>query len=427
MTTDVRLDPVEQAVADIAAGKIVVVVDDEDRENEGDLVAAASRATPAMLAFMIRYTSGVICVPMEGPELDRLKLPPMTAVNEDRKRTAYSVSVDARDGVSTGISAADRAHTVRVLVDSATEPHELTRPGHVFPLRAVDGGVLRRTGHTEAAVDLARLAGLTPAGVLAEVVNDDGTMTRLPGLREFADEHDLTLVSIADLVTYRRRTENLVTRIAEAKLPTRHGGFAAVGYRSTVDATEHLALVRGDIGDGTDVLVRVHSECLTGDVLGSLRCDCGPQLDAALRTVAEEGRGVVVYLRGHEGRGIGLMHKLAAYHLQDGGRDTVDANLDLGLPADARDFSVGAQVLADLGVSTVRLLTNNPQKTVGLEAHGVRVMSQVPLAVSVTPENLDYLRTKRDRMGHLIPDLPDLPDLPAAGAPPAVVHGRSQL
>jgi 3,4-dihydroxy 2-butanone 4-phosphate synthase / GTP cyclohydrolase II len=422
VTGAVRLDTVEQAIADIAAGKVVVVVDDEDRENEGDLVAAASRATPAMLAFMIRYTSGVICVPMEGSELDRLKLPPMTAVNEDRKRTAYSVSVDARDGVSTGISAADRAHTVRVLVDSATEPYELTRPGHVFPLRAVDGGVLRRTGHTEASVDLARLAGLTPAGVLAEVVNDDGTMTRLPGLRDFADEHGLTLVSIADLVTYRRRTENLVRRIAEAKLPTRHGDFNAVGYRSTIDATEHLALVRGDIGDGTDVLVRVHSECLTGDVLGSLRCDCGPQLDAALRTVAEEGRGVVVYLRGHEGRGIGLMHKLAAYNLQDGGRDTVDANLDLGLPADARDFSVGAQVLADLGVRTVRLLTNNPRKTVGLEAHGVSVTSQVTLAVSVTPENVGYLRTKRDRMGHLIPDLPDLPDL----GPPtdAVREGR---
>ena len=418
----VRLDPVEQAIADIAAGKAVVVVDDEDRENEGDLVAAASKATPALLAFMIRYTSGVICVPMEGRDLDRLKLPPMTAVNEDRKRTAYAVSVDARDGVTTGISAADRAHTVRVLVDSATEPFELTRPGHVFPLRAVDGGVLRRTGHTEAAVDLARLAGLTPAGVLAEVVNDDGTMTRLPGLREFADEHGLTLVSIADLVTYRRRTENLVRRIAEARLPTRHGDFRAVGYRSTVDATEHLALVRGDLGDGADVLVRLHSECLTGDVLGSLRCDCGPQLDAALRTVAEEGRGVVVYLRGHEGRGIGLMHKLAAYHLQDGGRDTVDANLDLGLPADARDFSVGAQVLSDLGVSSVRLLTNNPLKSVGVESHGVKVVDQVPLAVSVTPENIGYLRTKRDRMGHTLPDLPDLPDL--GPATDAVHEGR---
>jgi 3,4-dihydroxy 2-butanone 4-phosphate synthase/GTP cyclohydrolase II len=424
----VRLDPVERAIADIAAGKVVVVVDDEDRENEGDLVAAASKATPAMLAFMIRYTSGVICVPIEGAELDRLKLPPMTAVNEDRKRTAYSVSVDARDGVSTGISAADRAHTVRVLVDSATEPFELTRPGHVFPLRAVEGGVLRRTGHTEAAVDLARLAGLTPAGVLAEVVNDDGTMTRLPGLREFADEHGLTLVSIADLVTYRRRTEHLVRRIAEARLPTPHGAFRAVGYRSTVDATEHLALVRGELGDGQDVLVRLHSECLTGDVLGSLRCDCGPQLDAALRTVAEEGRGVVVYLRGHEGRGIGLMHKLAAYHLQDGGRDTVDANLDLGLPADARDFSVGAQVLADLGVSSVRLLTNNPLKSVGVESHGVKVVDQVPLAASVTPENLGYLRTKRDRMGHTLPDLPDLPDQPGkpglSPAPDALRQGR---
>jgi len=418
----VRLDPVDQAIADIAAGKVVVVVDDEDRENEGDLVAAASKASPAMLAFMIRYTSGVICVPMEGADLDRLKLPPMTAVNEDRKRTAYSVSVDARDGVSTGISAADRAHTVRVLADSATEPFELTRPGHVFPLRAVEGGVLRRTGHTEAAVDLARLAGLTPAGVLAEVVNDDGTMTRLPGLREFADEHGLTLVSIADLVTYRRRTERLVRRIAEARLPTPHGSFRAVGYRSTVDATEHLALVRGDLGDGQDVLVRLHSECLTGDVLRSLRCDCGPQLDAALRTVAEEGRGVVVYLRGHEGRGIGLMHKLAAYHLQDGGRDTVDANLDLGLPADARDFSVGAQVLADLGVSSVRLLTNNPLKSVGVESHGVQVVDQVPLAVSVTPENIGYLRTKRDRMGHTLPDLPDLPDQPGRSPATDVVH-----
>jgi len=418
----VRLDPVDQAIADIAAGKVVVVVDDEDRENEGDLVAAASKASPAMLAFMIRYTSGVICVPMEGAELDRLKLPPMTAVNEDRRRAAYSVAVDARDGVSTGIAAADRAHTVRVLADSATEPFELTRPGHVFPLRAVEGGVLRRTGHTEAAVDLARLAGLTPAGVLAEVVNDDGTMTRLPGLREFADEHGLTLVSIADLVTYRRRTERLVRRIAEARLPTPHGTFRAVGYRSTVDATEHLALVRGDLGDGQDVLVRLHSECLTGDVLGSLRCDCGPQLDAALRTVAEEGRGVVVYLRGHEGRGIGLMHKLAAYHLQDGGRDTVDANLDLGLPADARDFSVGAQVLADLGVSSVRLLTNNPLKSVGVESHGVQVVDQVPLAVSVTPENIGYLRTKRDRMGHTLPDLPDLPDQPGRSPATDVVH-----
>jgi 3,4-dihydroxy 2-butanone 4-phosphate synthase/GTP cyclohydrolase II len=398
-------DPIERAVADIRAGRPVVVVDDEDRENEGDLVVAASKVTPELLAFMIRHTSGVVCVPMEGRELDRLKLPPMTYVNEDRKHTAYAVSVDARDGITTGISAADRSRTIRVLVDSATEPYELTRPGHVFPLRAVDGGVLRRTGHTEAAVDLARLAGLNAAGVIAEIVNDDGTMARLPDLRRFADDHGLALVSIADLVAYRRRTETLVERVAEARLPTRHGDFRAVGFRSTVDSAEHLALVRGDLGDGTAVLVRVHSECLTGDVLGSLRCDCGPQLDAALQRVAEEGRGVVVYLRGHEGRGIGLLHKVAAYGLQDGGRDTVDANLDLGLPADARDFGIGAQILADLGVRSVRLLTNNPAKVTSLEEYGVPVTERVPLTPHPNDHNIGYLLTKRDRMGHHLPDL----------------------
>jgi 3,4-dihydroxy 2-butanone 4-phosphate synthase/GTP cyclohydrolase II len=418
--TTTGLDPIPRAVADIRAGRAVVVVDDEDRENEGDLVVAASKVTPELLAFMIRHTSGVVCVPMEAAELDRLKLPPMTYVNEDRKHTAYAVSVDARDGITTGISAADRARTIRVLVDSATEPYELTRPGHVFPLRAVEGGVLRRAGHTEAAVDLARLAGLNPAGVIAEIVNDDGTMARLPDLRRFAEEHGLALVSIADLIAYRRRTETLVERVAEARLPTRHGDFRAVGFRSTVDAAEHLAVVRGDLGDGSDVLVRVHSECLTGDVLGSLRCDCGPQLDAALRTVAEEGRGVVVYLRGHEGRGIGLLHKLAAYGLQDGGRDTVDANLDLGLPADARDFGIGAQILTDLGVRSVRLLTNNPAKLVGMSGFGLDVVERVPLPVHLTPENATYLMTKRDRMGH---DLPGLPDL---GPPVETVHeGRA--
>jgi len=419
----VRLDGIERAVADIAAGRPVVVVDDEDRENEGDLVVAASKVTAELMAFMIRHTSGVVCVPMEAPELDRLKLPPMTYVNEDRKHTAYSVSVDARDGVSTGISAADRARTVRVLVDSATEPYELTRPGHVFPLRAVEGGVLQRPGHTEASLDLARLAGLTPAGVIAEIVNDDGSMARLPQLRAFADEHGLALVSIADLVAYRRRTEVLVVRVAEARLPTRHGDFRAVGFRSTVDAAEHLALVRGDLGDGADVLVRVHSECLTGDVLGSLRCDCGPQLDAALHAVAAEGRGVVLYLRGHEGRGIGLLHKVAAYGLQDGGRDTVDANLDLGLPADARDFGIGAQVLADLGVRSVRLLTNNPAKVTGMSGYGLDVVERVPLPVHLTEQNTAYLLTKRDRMGHDLPGLPDLPDL---GPPTETVHeGRA--
>jgi 3,4-dihydroxy 2-butanone 4-phosphate synthase/GTP cyclohydrolase II len=418
MSPPVRLDTVERAVADIAAGKAVVVVDDEDRENEGDLVVAASKVTPELLAFMVRHTSGVVCVPMEGRELDRLKLPPMTYVNEDRKHTAYSVSVDARDGISTGISAADRARTIRVLVDSATEPYELTRPGHIFPLRAVDGGVLRRTGHTEASVDLARLAGLNPAGVIAEIVSEDGSMARLPELRRFADEHGLALVSIADLVTYRKRTETLVERVAEARLPTRYGEFLAVGYRSTVAADEHVALVRGELGTGTGVLVRLHSECLTGDVLGSLRCDCGPQLDAALRTVADEGRGVVVYLRGHEGRGIGLLHKLAAYRLQDGGRDTVDANLDLGLPADARDFSVGAQILADLGVSSVRLITNNPAKRAGIEDQGLTVVEQVPLEVHMTPENIGYLRTKRDRMGHDLPGLGSAVDPKAADPAP---------
>jgi 3,4-dihydroxy 2-butanone 4-phosphate synthase / GTP cyclohydrolase II len=419
----VELDTIERAIADLAAGRPVVVVDDEDRENEGDLVLAASKATPEQLGFMIRHTSGVVCVPMEGPELDRLKLPPMTAVNEDRKGTAYSVSVDARDGTTTGISAADRARTIRVLVDSATDPHELTRPGHVFPLRAAVGGVLRRAGHTEAAVDLARLAGLTPAGVIAEIVNDDGSMARLPELRTFADTHGLALVSIADLIAWRRSTESLVEQVASTRLPTKYGEFQAVGYRSLVDGVEHVALVRGNVGAGDDVLVRVHSECLTGDVLGSLRCDCGPQLDAALRTIADSGRGIVLYMRGHEGRGIGLMHKLAAYQLQDGGRDTVDANLDLGLPADARDYGLGAQILVDLGVRTMRLLTNNPAKRAGLEGFGLEIVEQVPLEVHATPENLRYLQTKRDRMGHDLVGLPDVvPDVvlperaPTAGA-----------
>jgi 3,4-dihydroxy 2-butanone 4-phosphate synthase/GTP cyclohydrolase II len=400
----VRLDRVEDAIEAIRAGRAVVVVDDEDRENEGDLVFAASKANPELVGFMIRHTSGVVCVPMEAWELDRLKLPPMTFVNEDRKGTAYAVSVDARHGITTGISAADRARTIRVLVDSATEPFELTRPGHVFPLRALDGGVLRRAGHTEAAVDLARLAGLTPAGAICEIVHDDGSMMRAPDLRRFADEHGLLMISIADLVAFRRRTERSVDRAAETVLPTAHGAFRAVGYRSVLDGVEHVALVRGDLGDGEDVLVRVHSECLTGDVFGSLRCDCGPQLEAALAAVAAEGRGVVLYVRGHEGRGIGLVHKLQAYQLQDAGSDTVDANLELGLPADARDYGTGAQILADLGVRSMRLLTNNPAKRAGLEGYGLRVVGRVSLPVHATRHNLRYLETKRDRMGHELPD-----------------------
>ena len=398
--SDLRFDSIERAIADIKAGKSVVVVDDEDRENEGDLIFAASKATPELLAFMIRHTSGVVCVPMMTRHLERLRIPPMTMINEDRKGTAYTVSVDARDGVDTGISAADRARTIRVLVDSATEPWELTRPGHVFPLRAVDGGVLRRAGHTEAAVDLARLAGFTPAGVICELVKDDGSMMRAPDCREFADEHDLALISIADLIEYRRRNESLVEQIADAFLPTEFGEFRAVGYRSIVDGTELVALVKGEIGEGDDVLVRVHSECLTGDAFGSLRCDCGPQLVAAMRQIQAEGRGVILYVRGHEGRGIGLLHKLQAYELQDAGRDTVDANTDLGLPADARDYGTGAQVLYDLGIRSMRLLSNNPGKRAGLEGYGLQIVERVPLAVTPNEHNINYLRTKVERMGH---------------------------
>jgi 3,4-dihydroxy 2-butanone 4-phosphate synthase/GTP cyclohydrolase II len=411
----VRLDSVEEAVAAVAAGQAVVVVDDEDRENEGDLIFAASRSTPELMAFTIRYSSGVICAPMTAETLDRLGIPLMTPHNRDRHRTAYTVSVDARDGVTTGISAADRSHTVRVLTDSATEPFEITQPGHVFPLRYAEGGVLVRPGHTEAAVDLARMAGLSPAGVISEIVNDDGTMKRGQQLRDFADEHGLKMISIEDLIHYRRRHENHVVRVAQTRLPTAHGDFTAYGYRIDLDDSEHIALVHGDLGDGTDVLTRVHSECLTGDVFGSRRCDCGPQLDEALQRIAEEGRGVVVYLRGHEGRGIGLVAKLQAYQLQDGGRDTVDANLDLGLPADARHYGAATQVLRDLGVVSVRLLTNNPAKTKGLEDYGVAVTERVRLTPHPNDHNLAYLLTKRDRMGH------DLPDL---GAAPAAEGGR---
>ncbi|MFC6286496.1 bifunctional 3,4-dihydroxy-2-butanone-4-phosphate synthase/GTP cyclohydrolase II [Nocardioides sp. GCM10027113] len=401
----VRLDSVERAIADIAAGKAVVVVDDEDRENEGDIIFAASKATPELMAFTIRYSSGVICVPMPADMLDRLEIPLMTPHNKDRLRTAYTISVDARDGVSTGISAADRAHTVRVLADSATEPWEITRPGHVFPLRYREGGVLVRRGHTEAAVDLAKLAGLTPAGVLVEVVNDDGTMKRGPELREFADEHGLAMISIEDLVKYRRRHEVLVERVAETRLPTKFGDFTAYGYRITVDDSEHIALAYGDLSGDQPVLTRVHSECLTGDVFGSHRCDCGPQLDEALERIVAEGRGVVVYLRGHEGRGIGLVAKLQAYALQDGGRDTVDANLDLGLPADARHYGTATQILRDLGIGSVRLLTNNPDKSTSLEEFGVPVAARVPLTPHPNDHNLAYLLTKRDRMGHDMPHL----------------------
>ncbi|WP_062351228.1 bifunctional 3,4-dihydroxy-2-butanone-4-phosphate synthase/GTP cyclohydrolase II [Herbidospora yilanensis] len=401
---DIRLDPIERAIADIRDGKPVVVVDNENRENEGDLIFAASKATAQTLAFTIRHSSGVICVGMRGDDLDRLGLPLMVNDNKERMRTAYTISVDARDGVSTGISAADRARTIRTLADSATEPFELVRPGHIFPLRYRDGGVLVRPGHTEAAVDLARLAGLTPAGALAEVTNDDGTMARLPELRVFADEHDLALVSIEQLIEFRRRTERVVTRVAETSIPNRYGMWRAYGFASSLDGGEHVALVYGDLDDGENVLVRAHSECMTGDVLGSLRCDCGVQLDHAMAAIAEEGRGVVVYLRGHEGRGIGLLAKLRAYALQDDGHDTVDANLELGLPVDAREFSNAGQMLGDLGVKSVRLLTNNPAKMRGMDGYGIKVLGREPMPIAVNPYNEKYLYAKRDRLGHEIPE-----------------------
>ncbi|MBD8505264.1 bifunctional 3,4-dihydroxy-2-butanone-4-phosphate synthase/GTP cyclohydrolase II [Hoyosella sp. G463] len=417
----VRFDSVERAIADIAAGKAVVVVDDEDRENEGDLIFAAEKATPELVAFMVRYTSGYLCVPLDGADCDRLGLLPMYAVNQDKHQTAYTVTVDARLGVGTGISAADRATTMQLLSDPASRPEDFTRPGHVVPLRAKEGGVMRRPGHTEAAVDLARLAGLRPAGAICEIVSqkDEGHMAQTDELRVFADEHGLSMISIADLISWRRKNEKHVVRIAEARIPTPYGEFRAVGYRSIYDDVEHVALVMGDVqspdGAGTDVLVRVHSECLTGDIFGSLRCDCGPQLDAALRMVAEEGRGIVLYMRGHEGRGIGLMHKLQAYQLQDAGSDTVDANLQLGLPADARDYGTGAQILVDLGVSTMRLLTNNPAKRVGLDGYGLSIVERVAMPIRANKENIRYLRTKRDRMGHELDGLDDLGDLGALG------------
>ena len=415
--TVTRLDSVERTVADIAAGKAVIVIDDEARENEGDLIFAAEMATPELVAFMVRYTSGYLCVPLAGEICDRLGLLPMYAVNQDKHGTAYTVTVDAKQGVGTGISASDRATTMRLLADPTSVADDFTRPGQVVPLRAKEGGVLRRPGPTEAAVDLAKLAGLQPAGTICEIVSqkDEGAMAQTDELRVFADEHGLALISIADLIDHRRKHEKHVERIAEARIPTRHGEFRAVGYTSIYDDVEHVALMRGDMGDGEDVLVRVHSECLTGDVFGSRRCDCGPQLDAALAMIAREGRGVVLYMRGHEGRGIGLMHKLQAYQLQDAGHDTVDANLELGLPADARDYGLGAQILYDLGVRSMRLLTNNPAKRVGLDGYGLHILERVPLPVRANAENIRYLIAKRDRMGHDLSGLDDFGDVHMPG------------
>jgi 3,4-dihydroxy 2-butanone 4-phosphate synthase/GTP cyclohydrolase II len=400
---------IEQAIEDLRNGKIIIVADDEDRENEGDLIMAAEAATPEKIAFFLTHTSGVICMPMEGERLDELELPLMVTENTESMRTAFTVSVDYRHGTTTGISAYDRTATIQALIDPGTTPKDLARPGHIFPLRYRPGGVLKRAGHTEAAVDLARMAGLYPAGVLCEVVDDDKTdMARVPDLERFCAKHDLLLVSIADIVRYRRQGEKLVRRIAEARIPTEWGDFTCYAYESILDGEVHLALVKGAVQGQDNVLVRVHSECLTGDVFGSLRCDCGVQLDAAMEKIAEEGLGVVVYLRGHEGRGIGIGHKLRAYQLQEQGRDTVDANVELGLPIDSREYGIGAQILVDLGITTMRNMTNNPAKYGGLEGFGLDIVERVPLESKPNPENISYLRAKRERMGHLLEGLDDV-------------------
>jgi 3,4-dihydroxy 2-butanone 4-phosphate synthase/GTP cyclohydrolase II len=394
-------DNIPSILADLRRGKLVIVVDDEDRENEGDLIMAAEKAIPQTLGFMVRHTSGVICVPMEGPDLDRLELPLMTQQNMERMRTAYTISVDASQGVTTGISAADRARTIRLLADPKTQPEDLVRPGHIFPLRYRQGGVLRRAGHTEAGVDLARLAGLRPAAVIAEIVNDDGTMARLPALRKFAKKHRLKICSIADLIQHRRASEKLVERVETIRMPTDYGDFDLHLYVSKVDGAHHLALVKGDVAGKSKVLVRVHSECLTGDVFGSRRCDCGPQLHAAMEHIQKAGQGVILYMR-QEGRGIGLAAKIKSYKLQEGGMDTVEANLKLGFPMDLRDYGLGAQMLCDLGLRTIRLLTNNPKKVVGLQGYGLEIVEQLPIRIQPNPHNARYLATKRKRMGHLL-------------------------
>jgi 3,4-dihydroxy 2-butanone 4-phosphate synthase/GTP cyclohydrolase II len=392
---------IEDAVEDIRQGKMVVVCDDENRENEGDLTMAAQFVTPEAINFMAKEGRGLICLAMTAERCDELGLDLMAAKNESAFKTAFTVSIEARSGVSTGISAADRAHTIQVAIDPSTSPRELVQPGHVFPLKAREGGVLERVGQTEAAVDLARIAGLNPAGVICEIMNDDGTMARVPDLVGYCERHDLKMVTVADLVAYRRRTEKLVERVVDTALPTGFGDFVAVGYRSLVDDKHHVALVKGDVAGVEDVLVRVHSECLTGDVFHSLRCDCGEQLESALAMIEREGRGVLLYLS-QEGRGIGLLNKLRAYKLQEEGLDTVDANLRLGLPADLRDYGIGAQILVDLGLTSIRILTNNPKKISGLAGYGLSVADQIPIEHVPNPHNEAYLRAKRDRLGHTL-------------------------
>jgi 3,4-dihydroxy 2-butanone 4-phosphate synthase/GTP cyclohydrolase II len=401
MTDSFQFAPIEDVIAAIARGEMIVMVDDEDRENEGDLIMAAQFATPEKIAFIVRYSSGVVVAPISGDRCDDLRLPLMVEHNTESHRTAFTISVDLIEGTTTGISAADRAATLRALANPQESFASFARPGHIFPLRAREGGVLKRAGHTEAAVDLARMAGLEPAGIICEIINDDGSMSRLPELIEFSRKHNLLLSSIAELIKYRRHHEKLVTRMGQAQVPTDWGNFTCTAFKSDVDGTEHLAFSLGTVDDGQPILVRVHSECLTGDVFSSRRCDCGPQLHSAMSLIAEEGRGIVVYLRGHEGRGIGIGHKIRAYSLQDGGLDTVDANTELGLPVDSREYGIGAQILADMGANQLRLITNNPAKYGGIEGYGLEIIERVAINPVATEENIKYLQTKRDRMGHL--------------------------
>ncbi|MGI8711331.1 MAG: bifunctional 3,4-dihydroxy-2-butanone-4-phosphate synthase/GTP cyclohydrolase II [Acidimicrobiales bacterium] len=423
------LSEVGEALEAFARGEVLVVVDDEDRENEGDLIMAAEHVTPEKVAFFLHHTSGFICAPITSERAAELDLRPMVEQNTESMRTAFLVSVDARYGTSTGISAFDRAATVLALVDPSTRPGDLARPGHILPLEARTGGVLKRAGHTEATVDLARLAGLYPAGILCEIVDEKKMgMARQPELRRFARDHDLLMISIADLIRYRRQNEKLVRQVSEARIPTGWGDFTCKVYESVLDGEQHVALVRGDIAGSDDVLVRVHSECLTGDVFGSMRCDCGVQLDAAMKMIADAGTGVIVYLRGHEGRGIGIGHKIRAYELQDDGADTVEANQALGLPVDSREYGIGAQILVDLGITTMRLITNNPAKYGGLDGFGLDIVERVPSVTAPNPENIRYLKTKAEKMGHLLEGLDELEPDPAGAVPPASasdVEGRS--